>query len=175
MSLPTAETDGYPSATIPWLLNPQWEASLKDRTTRLRTPQPPREIIRRVHDNFQDVRSGFFRPLSLNFKDGKPIMDEDYVEILRFKRECGALVAELRELRAPEEYQDQCSREISAITDAVEEIDSWVDEQRVLALAEEDEMAKFIAERRRMALERGNRGFGATALWFVNAAFSSLV
>ncbi|KAG8764089.1 hypothetical protein FRC12_008277 [Ceratobasidium sp. 428] len=175
MSFPTAEADEYLSATIPWLLNPQWEASLKDRTTRLRISQSPREIIRRVHDNFRDVRSGFFRPLSLNFKDGKPIMDEDYVEILRFKRECGALMAELRELRAPEEYQDQCSREISAIADAVEEIDSWFEEQRAIALAEEDELAQFIAERRGMALERGNRGFGATVLWFVNAAFSSLV
>ncbi|KAG9084830.1 hypothetical protein FRC06_003879, partial [Ceratobasidium sp. 370] len=137
MSLPS-EADDDPIVTIPWLLSPEWRASYNGDAIRMRASQSPEEAIKSIHKDFRCLQADFFRPHSLQFNNGEPVIDGEYVEVLGFKRECNALVEELRGLRVPEQYQDQCSKEISTISKAVQEIDSWVEEQRVSALAEEE-------------------------------------
>ncbi|KAG8740627.1 hypothetical protein FRC10_004085 [Ceratobasidium sp. 414] len=170
MSILCGVDDDDPGVTIPWLLSPGWRASYKGDTIRTRASQLPGEAIKSIHQDFQYLQSDFFCPRSLEFKDGKPVVDRGYVEILGFKRECNALVAELRGLRVSEQYQDQRSKEISAVSKAVQEIDSWVEEQRTLALAEEEQVAREAAEKDKIKLEQDYRSLGPTILRFSIAA-----
>ncbi|KAG9096735.1 hypothetical protein FS749_007858 [Ceratobasidium sp. UAMH 11750] len=172
MSLPS-KADDDPTVTIPWLLNPEWRTSYNSEAIRMRASQPPGEAIKSIHEDFQYLQSEFFCPHSLEFEDGEPIMDGDYVQILAFKRECSALLEELRGLGVPKQYRDQCSREISTISTAVQELDSWVEEQRALALAEEGQMARERAEQDKIKLEQNSRGLGPTVLRYVSSIFSS--
>ncbi|KAG8683331.1 hypothetical protein FRC08_014339 [Ceratobasidium sp. 394] len=172
MSLPS-KADDDSTVTIPWLLNPEWRTSYNSEAVRMRASQSSGEAIKSIHEDFQYLQSEFFCPHSLGFENGEPIMDGDYVQILAFKRECSALLRELRGLGAPKQYRDQCSREISTISTAVQELDSWVEEQRALALAEGEQMARERAEQDQIKLEQSSRGLGPTVLRSQQASYAS--
>ncbi|KAG9127734.1 hypothetical protein FRC07_010346 [Ceratobasidium sp. 392] len=174
MSLPP-DVDNNPGVTIPWLLSPKWHTSGQGNTIRTQASQSPQVAIKTIHSHFQALQLDFFCPYSLEFKNGEPIVDSSYVEVLQYQRECSALLVELRGLRVPEEFQDQHSEETAAISKAVQEIDNWVEGQRVLALAMEERMMKEIAEQRRMQLEQNSQGIGSTISWFVRKMLPNVV
>jgi hypothetical protein len=175
MSIPFNMDNGS-DVTIPWLLNPEWSAADPDYGAKKRLTQPPKEAIKSIYNQFQSLKWEFFCPRSMEFEDaskGVPAMDRGTVEVFHFKRQCEALLVELKTLRVPEEDRDEYSKVVLMIHKAVEELDTWVEEQRVKAVAE----AAAQAEKNKIAEEEeaNSSSAGCIISWFVSKTLLCLM
>ncbi|QRV72325.1 hypothetical protein RhiJN_00339 [Ceratobasidium sp. AG-Ba] len=149
MSLSSDEEEA-PSATRHWMLHPRWRNSCRPNYTSM----PPDIAIQAIYEQFACAEFNFFLPRALDFVNGKPTENQGFTDILCFKWQSSVLMDALTAIRVPPEHQKRHTEVKDLISGRVKQVDDWVEEQRQLALREDEELSE---EFRRMRLEEKDR------------------